>query len=144
MWRIEWGVKRLWIGDLGLYRADLAGLTDIRPQTIGRIMMDDLDLISITDLAAICEAMQRNIDEVLILIKDTEELEGEARDEAIIKSVMAAREGRRKERAEQRRLKEEKRRAEEELRINQAVERILASHGLISSDEPPEDGGAGN
>ena len=139
MWRIKWNVKRFWVGELDLDRVDLADLTDIRPGTIGEIMNDAHDSISLEDLAKICQALHRNIEEVLLLVKDTdEELEGAERDKAIMEAVALVREKRAIRNAEKRAKKKEARRREEEHLIQAAVEKALKALGLAPSDAATE------
>lgn len=134
MWRIKWNVKRFWVGELDLDRVDLADLTGIRPGTIGEIMNDAHDSVSLDTLARICEALHRNVDEVLLLVKDTDELEGADRDKAILDSVADVRKKRAAKNAEKRAKKIEARRHEEEQLIQAAVEKALKTLGLTPSD----------
>ena len=134
MWRIKWNVKRFWVGELDLDRVDLADLTGIRPGTIGEIMNDAHDSVSLDTLARICEALHRNVDEVLLLVKDTDELEGADCDKAILDSVADVRKKRAAKNAEKRAKKIEARRHEEEQLIQAAVEKALKTLGLTPSD----------
>jgi DNA-binding Xre family transcriptional regulator len=136
MWRIKWNVKRFWVGELDLDNVDLAELTKIRPGTIGEIMKDAHDGISLADLAAICQALHRNVDEVLLLIKDTEDIEGVERDKAILESVRQIRAERRVSNAQKREQEKEARKRDEEQRIKVAVEKALMEFGII--DAPVE------
>ena len=138
MWRVKWNVKRFWVGELDLDRVDLADLTDIRPGTIGEIMNDVHDSISLEDLAKICEALHRNIEEVLLLVKDTEELEGTKRDKAILDAVAKVRELRAAKNAEKRAKKMEARQREEEQLIQAAVEKALRALGLAPLETASE------
>jgi len=134
MWRIKWNVKRFWVGELDLDRVDLADLTGIRPGTIGEIMNDAHDSVSLDTLARICEALHRNVDEVLLLVKDTDELEGEERNKAILDSVAKVRKERAAKNAEKRAKTEEARRREQERLIQSAIEKALKKLGLSASD----------
>ena len=131
MWRIKWNVKRFWGGDLDLNNVDLADLTGIRPSTIGAIMKNACDYITLEDLAKICQALHRNIDEILLLIKDTDDLEGEERDKAILKEVGRVRAERTVINAEKRAKKEAAKRIEEEQRIQSAIKKALIEFGII-------------
>ena len=134
MWRIKWNVKRFWVGELDLDRVDLADLTGIRPGTIGEIMNDAHDNVSLDTLARICEALHRNVDEVLLLVKDTDELEGEERNKAILDSVADVRKKRAIENEEKRAKKKEQQRREQESIIQSAIEKALKKLGLSPSD----------
>lgn len=127
MWRIKWNVKRFWDGDLDLDNVDLADITGIRPATIGQIMRDACDYITLEALAKICQALHRNVDEVLLLVKDTDDLEGEERDKAILEAVAKVRADRVEKNAERR----AKQKAAEELRIQDAIRKALVEYGLI-------------
>lgn len=131
MWRIKWNVKRFWVGELDLDNVDLAELTKIRPGTIGEIMKDAHDSISLVDLAAICQALHRNVEEVLLLIKDTEDIEGAERDKAILESVRQVRAERRVRNEQKREQEKEARKRDEEQRIKAAVEKALMEFGII-------------
>ena len=127
MWRIKWNVKRFWLGDLNLQRVDLADITGIRPSTIGEIMNDAHDTVSLEDLARICQALHRNVDEVLLLVKDTEDLDGEDRDKAIHQAVSVVR----AKREEFNAVRRAKRKETENRRIQRAVAQALIKYGVI-------------
>lgn len=131
MCRVRWNVREFWIGELDLHRVDLADITGIRPGTIGDIINGLNSSISLEDLGKLCYALQRNIDELLIVEWDSEKLEGDARIEFIMNNVQRVREERSREAAERRRREEEQRRLEEEQRIRETVTRILLQHGII-------------
>ena len=145
MWRIKWNVKRFWVGELDLDRVDLADLTGIRPGTIGEIMNDAHDSVSLDTLARICEVLHRNVDEVLLLVKDSDELEGAERDKAILDAVSQARKERATKNAEKRTKMKEARRLEEEQLIQAAIEKAIKSLGLkpmeaaVESDEADDE-----
>ena len=107
--------------------------------TIGEIMNDAHDSISLEDLAKICQALHRNVDEVLLLIKDTDEdLEGVERDKAILEAVARVREKRAIRNAEKRAKNKEAQLREEEHLIQAAVEKALKALGLAPSDAATE------
>ena len=131
MCRVRWNVKKFWIGELDLHRVDLADITGIRPGTIGDIINGLNNSITLEDLGKLCYALQRDIDELLVVEWESEKLEGDARTEFIMSNVMRVREERSKEAAERREREEEQRRLEEEQRIQNAVRKILLEHGII-------------
>lgn len=135
MWRIKWNVKKIWGGDLDLNNVDLADLTGIRPSTIGAIMKNACDYITLDDLAKICQTLHRNIDEVLLLVKDTDDLEGEERDKAILEEVGRVRAERTVINAEKRAKREAAKQLEEQQRIQEAVQKALMRYGLIEVSE---------
>lgn len=130
MWRCMWNVKKYWVGELGLNRVDLADLTHIRPGTIGDIINGLRETISLQDLARICEVLQRDVGEVLVLVKDTEKKEGEERDNGILAEVKKVRAERSEKAAEKRMRDEEARKRDEDRRIQEAVNKILLEHGI--------------
>ena len=109
MCRVRWNVKKFWIGELDLHRVDLADITGIRPGTIGDIINGLNSSISLEDLGKLCYAMQRDINELLIVEWGSEKLEGDARTEFIMSNVERVREERSREAAERREREEEQR-----------------------------------
>lgn len=131
MCRVRWNVRKFWIGELDLRRVDLADITGIRPGTIGDIINGLNSSISLEDLGKLCYAMQRDINELLIVEWENEKLEGDARTEFIMSNVERVREERSREAAERREREEEQRRLEEDRRIQEAVRKVLLEHGII-------------
>ena len=138
MWRVKWNVKEIWIGEFDFRRVDLADITGIRPTTIGEIISGMSNSITLDDLGRLCFALQKNIDEVLLLVKDSEILEGEERDRVIREQVAQARTERAIKAAEKKKRDEEIRRAEEEKRIREAIQKYLLECGLITEPNADE------
>lgn len=138
MWRVKWNVKEIWIGEFDFRRVDLADITGIRPTTIGEIISGMNNSITLDDLGRLCYALQKNIDEVLVLVKDSEILEGEERDRVIREQVAQARTERAIKAAEKKKRDEEIRRAEEEKRIREAIQKYLLECGLITEPNADE------
>lgn len=131
MCRVRWDVRKIWVGELGLLRVDLADITGIRPGTIGDIISGLNSSISLDDLGKLCHAMQRDVGELLIVEWDNGKLEGEERDEFIMNEVKRVRAVRAKEAAEHRKAEEERRKLEEAQRIEKAVRERLLEYGIV-------------
>lgn len=60
------------LGELRLTQADLARMTGIRPNTINELYHDIADRVSLEQLDLICEALECNLDDLIVRIPNKE------------------------------------------------------------------------
>ena len=93
------------VGELDLFDRDLADLCDLRPNTAGEWVSGGIERISLIDLAMICEQLELEIGDVLVLERSEPVPPPEGRTTRIMSKVVALRQKRRAAAAMQRALK---------------------------------------